>query len=95
MRVDQNFSTSDTFFARYTIDNAVQNETQGDYSFFRLLGPRAKSVDYARREPYLLAHSAQHSTVLLQPHPQRQHPKTISACRAVRVRNLCQVFPLE
>ena len=39
MRVDQNFSTSDTFFARYTIDNALQNETQGDYSFFRLLAP--------------------------------------------------------
>jgi hypothetical protein len=39
MRVDQNFSTSDTFFARYTIDNAVQNITQGDYSFFRYLAP--------------------------------------------------------
>ncbi len=39
MRVDHNFSTSDTFFARYTIDNALQNETQGDYSFFRFLAP--------------------------------------------------------
>src|SRR5580704_1522557 len=39
MLVDQNFSTSDTFFARYTIDNAVQNLTQGDYSFFRYLAP--------------------------------------------------------
>ena len=39
MRVDQNFSTSDTFFARYTIDNALQNNTQGDYSFFRVLAP--------------------------------------------------------
>ena len=39
MRVDQNFSASDTFFARYTIDNAVLNETQGDYSYFRYLSP--------------------------------------------------------
>jgi Carboxypeptidase regulatory-like domain/TonB dependent receptor len=39
MRVDQNFSTNDTFFARYTIDNADQNLTQGDYSFFRFLAP--------------------------------------------------------
>jgi hypothetical protein len=39
IRVDQNFSTSDTFFARYTIDNAVQNNTQGDYTFFRNLAP--------------------------------------------------------
>ncbi len=39
MRVDQNFSTNDTFFARYTIDNAIQNNTQGDYSYFRYLAP--------------------------------------------------------
>jgi Carboxypeptidase regulatory-like domain/TonB dependent receptor len=39
MRVDQNFSTDDTFFARYTIDNALLNQTQGDYSFFRNLAP--------------------------------------------------------
>ena len=39
IRVDQNFSTSDTFFARYTIDNALQDETQGDYSYFRFLAP--------------------------------------------------------
>jgi hypothetical protein len=37
MRVDQNFSASDTFFARYTIDNALLNQTQGDYSYFRNL----------------------------------------------------------
>src|SRR6202007_2609922 len=37
MRVDQNFSTNDTFFARYTIDNAIQNNTQADYSYFRNL----------------------------------------------------------
>jgi Carboxypeptidase regulatory-like domain/TonB dependent receptor len=37
MRVDQNFSTNDTFFARYTIDNALQNNTLGDYSYFREL----------------------------------------------------------
>ena len=39
MRVDQNFSTSDTFFARYTIDNALPDLTQGDYSYFRYLAP--------------------------------------------------------
>ena len=39
MRVDQNFSTNDTFFARYTIDNAIQDNTQGDYTFFRNLAP--------------------------------------------------------
>src|SRR3984893_17271921 len=39
MRVDQNFSANDTFFARYTIDNAVQNLSQQDYSFFRYLAP--------------------------------------------------------
>src|SRR6202007_84574 len=39
MRVDQNFSTNDTFFARYTIDNAIQNNTQADYSYFRNLAP--------------------------------------------------------
>jgi hypothetical protein len=37
MRVDQNFSASDTFFARYTIDNALQDQTQNDYSYFRNL----------------------------------------------------------
>ena len=35
IRVDQTFSDKDTFFARYTIDNAIQNETVGDYSYFR------------------------------------------------------------
>ncbi|PYU22059.1 MAG: hypothetical protein DMG30_15895 [Acidobacteria bacterium] len=37
IRVDQNFSSADTFFARYTIDNALQNNTisQEDYSYFR------------------------------------------------------------
>jgi hypothetical protein len=39
IRVDQNFSTNDTFFARYTIDNAALDLTQGDYSFFRNLAP--------------------------------------------------------
>src|SRR5882762_7548967 len=28
MRVDHNFSAADSFFARYTIDNALQNQTQ-------------------------------------------------------------------
>jgi hypothetical protein len=35
MRFDQTISDKDTFFARYTIDNAIQNETVGDFSFFR------------------------------------------------------------
>src|SRR5579864_4022297 len=39
MRVDHTFSTADNFFARYTIDNALQNQTQGDYSFFRFQVP--------------------------------------------------------
>jgi hypothetical protein len=39
LRMDQNFSAADTFFARYTIDNAVANQTQGDYSYFRFLAP--------------------------------------------------------
>jgi hypothetical protein len=35
IRFDQTFSDKDSFFARYTIDNAIQNETVGDYSYFR------------------------------------------------------------
>jgi outer membrane receptor protein involved in Fe transport len=35
MRFDQTFSDKDSFFARYTIDNAIQNETVGDFSYFR------------------------------------------------------------
>ena len=39
MRVDQNFSSNDTFFARYTIDNAFLNQTQADFSYFRNTAP--------------------------------------------------------
>ena len=39
MRVDHTFSESDTVFARYTIDNAFQNQTQQDYSYFRYTVP--------------------------------------------------------
>jgi hypothetical protein len=39
MRVDHSFSASDTIFARYTIDNALPDLTQGDYSYFRYLAP--------------------------------------------------------
>ena len=39
MRVDQNFSDKDSVFARYTIDNAFQNQTQEDYSYFRYTAP--------------------------------------------------------
>jgi hypothetical protein len=39
MRVDHNFSSNDTLFARYTIDNALPNQTQADYSYFRSLDP--------------------------------------------------------
>jgi outer membrane receptor protein involved in Fe transport len=35
IRFDQTISDKDTFFARYTIDNAIQNETVGDYAYFR------------------------------------------------------------
>jgi hypothetical protein len=35
LRFDQTISDKDSFFARYTIDNAIQNETVGDYSYFR------------------------------------------------------------
>ncbi len=39
MRFDQTISDKDSFFARYTIDNAFQNQTQQDYSFFRYTVP--------------------------------------------------------
>jgi hypothetical protein len=39
MRVDHNFSAADSFFGRYTIDNAFQNQTQADYSYFRYTVP--------------------------------------------------------
>ncbi len=35
MRFDQTISDKDSFFSRYTIDNAIQNETVGDFSYFR------------------------------------------------------------
>ena len=75
IRVDQNFSASDQFFVRYTIDNAIQNNTVGDYSYFRRLGGRAKPVYYARRGPHVRAHGAQHRAVLLQPHLLRHDPE--------------------
>ena len=39
MRVDHNFSVADAFFGRYTIDNALLNQTQQDFSYFRNLVP--------------------------------------------------------
>ena len=39
IRVDHSFSDKDAFFGRYTIDNAFQNQTQQDYSFFRYTVP--------------------------------------------------------
>jgi hypothetical protein len=39
MRFDQTISDKDSFFARYTIDNAFQNQTQGDFSYFRYTVP--------------------------------------------------------
>jgi Carboxypeptidase regulatory-like domain/TonB dependent receptor len=39
IRVDHNFSDADAFFARYTIDNALSNETVGDFTYFRQLVP--------------------------------------------------------
>jgi outer membrane receptor protein involved in Fe transport len=35
MRFDQTISGKDSFFARYTVDNALQNQTVGDFSYFR------------------------------------------------------------
>jgi hypothetical protein len=42
MRFDQTISDKDSFFARYTIDNAVQNQTVGDFTYFRL-APTARN----------------------------------------------------
>ena len=42
MRVDQNFSSNDMLFARYTIDNAILDQTVGDYSYFHNL-PTARN----------------------------------------------------
>ena len=39
IRVDHNFSDADSLFGRYTIDNALQNQTQQDYSYFRYIVP--------------------------------------------------------
>jgi hypothetical protein len=39
MRVDHNFSAADSFFGRYTIDNALLNQTQQDFIYFRNLVP--------------------------------------------------------
>jgi hypothetical protein len=51
--VDQNFSASDTFFARYTIDNALQNQPQGDYSYFRnLAGARNQWITLAENHTF-------------------------------------------
>ncbi len=58
MRVDQNFSTNDTFFARYTIDNALQNNSQEDYSYFR-------SIPAARNQWITLAENHTFSPTVL------------------------------
>jgi hypothetical protein len=48
MRVDENFSTADTLFGRYTIDNAILDRSLGDYSYFRELGsPRNQWITVA------------------------------------------------
>jgi Carboxypeptidase regulatory-like domain len=39
IRVDQNFSENDTFFARYTIDNPIVAHESEDYSYFRYNTP--------------------------------------------------------
>jgi len=36
MRFDQTISDKDSFFARYTIDNALQNQTNGNFAYFRI-----------------------------------------------------------
>jgi hypothetical protein len=42
MRFDQTISDKDSFFSRYTIDNAIQNQTVGDFSYFRF-APTARN----------------------------------------------------
>ena len=93
MRVDQNFSDSDTFFARYTIDNALQNQTQGDYSFFRYLAP-------ARNQWITLAENHTFSPTVLNTarfsFSRTRSSTTLNNSRpaeAVRVRKSCRVFP--
>jgi outer membrane receptor protein involved in Fe transport len=36
IRFDQTISDKDSFFARYTIDNALQNQTNGNFAYFRI-----------------------------------------------------------
>ena len=53
IRVDQNFSSSDTGFVRYTIDNATLNNTVGDYSYFRTLeGGRNQWISLAENHVF-------------------------------------------
>ncbi len=56
MRVDQNFSTADAFFGRYTIDNAIQDQSVGDYSYFRQL-PTARNQWITLAENHIFSSS--------------------------------------
>jgi hypothetical protein len=58
MRFDQTISDKDSFFARYTIDNALQNETVGDFAYFR-------EAPGARNQWITLAENHIFSTALL------------------------------
>ncbi|HTC61356.1 MAG TPA: TonB-dependent receptor [Candidatus Saccharimonadales bacterium] len=54
IRFDQSISDKDSFFARYTIDNAIQNETVGDYSYFRE-APTARNQWITLAENHILS----------------------------------------
>jgi outer membrane receptor protein involved in Fe transport len=58
MRFDQTISDKDTFFARYTVDNALQNQTVGDFAYFR-------EAPGARNQWITLAENHIFSSVLL------------------------------
>jgi hypothetical protein len=54
MRFDQTISDKDSFFSRYTIDNAIQNETLGDFSYFRE-APQARNQWITLAENHLFS----------------------------------------
>ena len=54
MRFDQTISDKDSFFARYTVDNAIQNETVGDFSYFRE-APTARNQWITLAENHILS----------------------------------------
>jgi hypothetical protein len=60
MRFDQTISDKDSFFARYTVDNAIQNETVGDFSYFRE-APQARNQWITLAENHIFSPTALNS----------------------------------